>query len=97
MEVTPERLILEDTVRLQLQADVLVGALLSGGGGSAIVALMQKHSKSQLEPMRLGLTLRMKTCAEPVLWQLIWVQSTPNFSRSKRTVANIQQIIGQLW
>ena len=57
VEVTPERLrwILEDTVRLQLQADVPVGALLSGGvDSSAIVALMQKHSEVPIRTYALG-------------------------------------------
>jgi len=57
-ETTSQRLrwLLENAVRLQLQADVPVGALLSGGvDSSAIVALMQKHSGAQVRTYALGL------------------------------------------
>ena len=57
-EVTSERLrwLLEDAVRLQLQSDVPVGALLSGGvDSSAIVALMQKYARDPVRTYALGL------------------------------------------
>jgi len=57
-ETTSERLrlLLEDTVRLQLQADVPVGAMLSGGvDSSAIVAIMQKYSNAPVRTYALGL------------------------------------------
>ena len=57
-EVSSERLrwLLEDAVRLQLQSDVPVGALLSGGvDSSAIVALMKKHTMAPLRTYALGL------------------------------------------
>jgi asparagine synthase (glutamine-hydrolysing) len=55
--ITPERLreILEESVRLRMQADVQVGALLSGGvDSSAIVALMQEQSSSPVHTYALG-------------------------------------------
>ena len=57
-EVTSERLrwLLEDAVRLQLQSDVPVGALLSGGvDSSAIVALMKTHARAPVRTYALGL------------------------------------------
>ena len=56
-EVSSERLrwLLEDAVRLQLQSDVPVGALLSGGvDSSAIVALMKKHARGPVRTYALG-------------------------------------------
>jgi len=55
--ITPKHLreILEESVRLRIQADVLVGALLSGGvDSSAIVALMQAQSRSPVHTYALG-------------------------------------------
>lgn len=55
--ITPERLreILQESVKLRMQADVLVGALLSGGvDSSAIVALMQAQSRSPVHTYALG-------------------------------------------
>jgi asparagine synthase (glutamine-hydrolysing) len=55
--ITPERLreILEESVKLRMQADVAVGALLSGGvDSSAIVALMQAQSRSPVHTYALG-------------------------------------------
>jgi asparagine synthase (glutamine-hydrolysing) len=55
--ITPERLreILEGSVRLRMQADVPVGALLSGGvDSSAIVAIMQAQSRSPVHTYALG-------------------------------------------
>ncbi|NKD45103.1 asparagine synthase (glutamine-hydrolyzing) [Haematospirillum jordaniae] len=55
--LTPERLreILEESVRLRMQADVPVGALLSGGvDSSAIVALMQGQSSVPVHTYALG-------------------------------------------
>jgi asparagine synthase (glutamine-hydrolysing) len=54
---TPERLreILEEAVSLRMQADVPVGALLSGGvDSSAIVALMQRMSSGPVHTYALG-------------------------------------------
>lgn len=49
------REILEESVRLRMQADVPVGALLSGGvDSSAIVALMQAQSRSPVHTYALG-------------------------------------------
>jgi asparagine synthase (glutamine-hydrolysing) len=55
--ITPKRLreILEESVSLRMQADVPVGALLSGGvDSSAIVALMQAQSCSPVHTYALG-------------------------------------------
>jgi asparagine synthase (glutamine-hydrolysing) len=55
--ITPKRLreILEESVTLRMQADVPVGALLSGGvDSSAIVALMQAQSRSPVHTYALG-------------------------------------------
>ena len=57
-EVSSERLrwLLGDAVRVQLQSDVPVGALLSGGvDSSAIVALMKKHARGPVRTYALGL------------------------------------------
>lgn len=55
--ITPERLraLFEETVNLRMQADVPVGALLSGGvDSSAIVALMQTRSSVPVHTYALG-------------------------------------------
>ncbi|MFN5173578.1 MAG: asparagine synthase (glutamine-hydrolyzing) [Holosporaceae bacterium] len=55
--ITPTRLrdLLNDAVRLRMQADVPVGALLSGGvDSSAIVALMQQQSATPIHTYALG-------------------------------------------
>ena len=55
--ITPERLreILEESVKLRMQADVPVGALLSGGvDSSAIVTLMQAQSSTPVHTYALG-------------------------------------------
>lgn len=55
--ITPNHLreILEESVKLRMQADVPVGALLSGGvDSSAIVALMQAQSSSPVHTYALG-------------------------------------------
>lgn len=55
--ITPERLreILQESVKLRMQADVPVGALLSGGvDSSAIVSLMQAQSRSPVHTYALG-------------------------------------------
>ena len=56
-KVTSKRLrgLLEEAVLLQLQSDVPVGALLSGGvDSSAIVALMKKHTVAPVRTYALG-------------------------------------------
>jgi len=55
--ITPKHLreILDESVRLRMQADVPVGALLSGGvDSSAIVALMQAQSRTPVHTYALG-------------------------------------------
>jgi len=58
--ISPEnlRLLVDEAVRLRLQSDVPVGALLSGGvDSSAIVALMRQHADVPVRTYALGLDI----------------------------------------